>query len=388
MNSLCNICGEKVKFFFTKKKQPEIIYPIQKKFKKNLKKFHKSNLVVGKCNKCDYLQTINKLSNKKIIHMYKTEQSFSTSLIENPDLLGDIETDAYEYIKKFLIIKKLNNISVCEVGGFDGWLIKKLNKFFKNKLLIEPNLRGCNIAKKNKIDTINGFFDEELANKKNGNFDLVITRHVIEHVPDLKNFVLNLSKIMKENGYLIVETPCLDKILELGKTRVFIHQHLHYFSKYALEKVFSGFKLVNKQVIDESVMIMIFKKEITFKKIKRDINFKNKLNFFKKNIEKKKQKLKRVVDQNKNDILIFGASSQINDLVTLFGLNENKITCIIDSNNEKKNYFLPSVPNLKIKTFKEYNFKYNELVIIATASKKRVIKILDKSKHSGRRFLF
>ena len=38
-------------------------------------------------------------------------------------------------LRNFLI-KKLNNISVCEVGGFDGWLIKKLN--FKNKLLIEP----------------------------------------------------------------------------------------------------------------------------------------------------------------------------------------------------------------------------------------------------------
>lgn len=383
----CNICNKKIKIFFNKKNQPEIIYPIKKRFKKILKNFYRSDLIIGKCNYCQYLQTINKIGKKKLLHMYETEQSFSTSILENPKLMGDIEQEAFEYIKKFLKVKKLNNLSMCEIGGFDGWLIKKLNSFFKKKLLIEPNLRGCQIAKKNKIKTINSFFNKNLANKNQDKFDLVVTRHVIEHVPNLKNFVENISKIIKKNGYLIVETPCLDKILELGKTRVFIHQHLHYFSLYAQRKIFSNLKLIKQNIINESTMITVFKKTPPTKKIKLTNSLNKKFINFKYQIDKKRERLNSVLRNNNNKIFVYGASSQINDLITLYELNQKKINAIIDSNLKKKNYFLPSAPNLKISHLNKKKIDKKDLIIIATASKKKVKNILDKFGHSGERFL-
>ena len=192
------------------------------------------------------------LPNDKMIDKFYTDEdsdiSNYTSLIKNPSIGSLKEKEKIDFIinsvKKYFKTKK--SINIAEVGGFDGYALYKLSKIFKvkKKLLIEPNKLGSNIAKSKGITVNNSYLDENLVNRYKGNFDLVICKHVIEHVKDYKKFSSNLTRILSSNGILIIETPDLNMIFKKGLTRVFILQHLNYFSIISLKKIFEKLSIL------------------------------------------------------------------------------------------------------------------------------------------------
>ena len=77
-------------------------------------------------------------------------------------------------------------------------------------------------------------FSEIISKKLKGQFDIVVSRHVIEHISNLKEFVNQMCLLLKPNGTLIVETPSQNTIIQKKLTRVFILQHIHYFSEFGI----------------------------------------------------------------------------------------------------------------------------------------------------------
>ena len=379
----CPACLNSGKFFFKKKRAPLSIYPIPQNNKINL---IKKDLIVNYCSNCQLLFQNKKLSKSLIDKFYKIEQSYYTSIINNPEFYSIIEKEFLFFLKK--CIKKYfgnRKVSLCEVGGFDGFLIKKTKKLLSDHLLIEPNYLGTLIAKQNNIKTLNGYLTNETLKKIKKKYDIVISRHVIEHVTDIYKFKNLLSKILKKNGLLIIETPSLEKILQRALTRVFIHQHIWYFSEFSLFKIFLPFNIYKSKIAKSNSLIIAFsrgvmRKNKKYRKLDKDI-----INFSKKIIIKKNN-IKKFIKKNKNRIYVYGASSQVNDLIDVYGVKEKVIVRIIDTDKKKTSFKIPSLPRTKIEFVNEFNFKKNYGVIVCNANHCKVNEILNKHDHCGERF--
>lgn len=79
----------------------------------------------------------------------------------------------------------------------------------------------------------------------NNNFDGVFAHHVIEHMEKPTVFISEASRILKKNGFLIIETP------DIRYNRIFYNDptHISPFSKSQLEDIMSNqFSIVLSQL--------------------------------------------------------------------------------------------------------------------------------------------
>ena len=111
-------------------------------------------------------------------------------------------------IKKMIDFIDLHDLQILDVGCGRGWLTNKLSNYgevtgiepvsdvvlFARELF--PNL---DFHADTPVD-----FERKNPEKK---FDLIVCSEVIEHVIDKKSFVATLSRLLKNNGYIILTTP-------------------------------------------------------------------------------------------------------------------------------------------------------------------------------------
>ena len=382
----CLICKKKTSLFFIKKKQPTKIYPAPSSVK-----FKKKDLKIFICFHCRHLFQHPLPTKKQIKSYYSEEQTYYTSLMQNPQLGENKEKEKINFIKN-IISEVPYKPSLVEIGGFDGYLIYKLKKLLKNSLLIEPNSKGVKIAKKYKIKSLNKYLDKIISKKLKGQFDIVVSRHVIEHISNLKEFVNQMCLLLKPNGTLIVETPSQNTIIQKKLTRVFILQHIHYFSEYSLIKIFQKLKFHKTKTLKENSLIIAFKnkprdssKSLTKKiKFNKFSDYKRNIKNYEKNLNNKIKNLNRIIKKEpKKNIWIYGASAQINDLFTVYNFKKNLIKGIIDGDRKKVKYRIPVCKDIPIYFLKKLKKVRNDTIIIATNSKDDALKTLNKYHHKG-----
>lgn len=123
-------------------------------------------------------------------------------------LLGDFRDDEFRKTKSILSTVD-RNFKVLDVGCGYGKKIKFLKSLgFKHVLGVEINKE---VILRNRENGLNVISIEEL-NDNNEIFDLIVMSHIIEHFQyeELKHFMENYLKRLKQGGYLLVLTPMLD----------------------------------------------------------------------------------------------------------------------------------------------------------------------------------
>ncbi len=113
-------------------------------------------------------------------------------------------------------IKKLINglypgrsdLKVLDVGCGDGYLLDRIKDVFPafKTFGVEPYEAAASVAGK-KHDVFVGIIEDFRTEEK---YDLVVSYHVIEHVAEPRVFLENMKKFVKEDGYVIIDTPNLD----------------------------------------------------------------------------------------------------------------------------------------------------------------------------------
>jgi ubiquinone/menaquinone biosynthesis C-methylase UbiE len=157
---------------------------------------------------------------------------------------------------------KINNLKdsvIIDVGSGNGWAAKELIAYCGKFISIdisEKNLRTINsmINQKNNINQINQNINENQQNNffaiqadamnmpfADNSIDYIISSEVIEHLPNPEKFVVEMYRILKPNGKIIISTPYKEKI----KYNLCIHcntltpqnAHLHSFDENNLLKI-------------------------------------------------------------------------------------------------------------------------------------------------------
>lgn len=220
------------------------------------------------CNNCKHRFTDYNSIKKK--EKYKKDYFLS----KHPNWFKNIDFRLFKYLCK--IINKSKKKSILDVGCGNGKFLQFLSK--NNHKL---NLTGIDYfrnKKNKKIKFIYGNINKLKTTKK---FDIIISVMVIEHILNLKEFIVKQKKLLNKNGVIINvtinESSFLYKMARLLNylyfnkpiEMLYDKHHLNHFSKCSLKKLY---KLNSLRIVKEKTILLNLN-SLTLPKTNRIVNF-------------------------------------------------------------------------------------------------------------------
>jgi SAM-dependent methyltransferase len=128
---------------------------------------------------------------------------------------------------------------VLEVGCGDGLLLDLLERRgFGDRLGIDP---GRAASSGGRPDVVGGYFPDDLDAVAPGRrYDLVVARHVLEHIETPVAFMAQLAERLAPGGELWIEVPDLDATLERELWSNLYQLHCNYFCALTLDALAAG----------------------------------------------------------------------------------------------------------------------------------------------------
>ena len=346
----CKITKEEIKPFMSFGKMPAANGFLEKKDFKN-ETFY--DMEVGFSEKISLFQ-LNKFSNPKIIHSANYPFYTASSEYMKNHFKKYADWVQKEYLK--------SHSKLIEVGSNDGTFLKNFTKTDIDYLGFEPSKTIANQATKNNVKTINAFFnDTNIQNLKkfHNKTDVICAANVIAHIPDLKNLIHTIEKLLSLKGVFIFEEPYLGSMFSKTSYDQIYDEHIFMFSIISVKKIFElfDFELIdvlwqkthggsmryvvgrkNKHKINDRVHEEIIKEKN--RKLDDIISCLE----FKKNCEISKTKVMNSLKKIKNDgkkICGYAATAKSTTVLNYCNLNTDIIDFICDSTKEKIGKFSP-----------------------------------------------
>ena len=176
------------------------------------------------------------------------------------DTLSDAEFDGNSVLKflhEHLVIKKeINNVkrvlnknepALLDIGCGTGWTTSIWQKHGFRVTGLEPSQQRCEFAKENyMVNIVNGHLEELDSEKK---FDIIVLRHVLEHIEEPGEFISEVSGHLNENGLILITIPNINSIgryLFKENWEWVLPWHLHFYFPKTLKALVQkcGFECV------------------------------------------------------------------------------------------------------------------------------------------------
>ena len=319
-------------------------FPIFMGVSKNIKNYNFKNLNWWINVKSGNIQIHPKVSLDKLY--YKSHGSGT---------VGKIWKDHHELF--FKLVKKYLKGNVCEIGGGNNSISKKISNYSKiiNFYCFDKNLKLKKINRKVKI--ITKFFDRNFFKGKNSfQADLVIHSHTFEHLYDPNKFLQDVKSILSKNGKHIFTMPNMQPMIKKGYANAMNFEHPFYYDEKLVDCLLlkNDFKIIKKKLFKEDHSIMyVTKIDDSYntnqnKKLNNYQQYHKNFKLFKKTFELWKKEIIKInkLVKKYNNVFLFGAHV-FSQLQIFNGLNKKKIMGILDNDKNKINNFLYGT-NLKV----------------------------------------
>lgn len=338
------------------------------------------------CENCGLIQLINTISPNLLYKNYVCLSSWKYQP-HIPKLI--------KKIKELNVLKK--TCKILEVGSNDGRFLHALHKEGYEKLVgIEPANDAHEAAEKRGINTIQSYFNIDAAKeyiKAYGRCDIFISRQMLEHVSDLKEFREAMSIVLSPGGFVLLEVPNFDCNLSTLDYAIW-EEHTNYFTPetlglflsetainiiYSETLLFSGEALVviGKYVGDSSVLS---KSGYMEKLRKKAFMYRDKWPLF---CSKFKEYLEGYKKRGKK-IVVYGAGARLCSLINFIGLG-SYIEFIVDDQPEKQGKYMPGskLPILPSDALIKHNIDLCLLAVNAECEDKVIAKHPEFQKKGG-----
>ena len=305
-----------------------------------------------------------------------------------------------EHFKSYanFVRKYLNtNSKLIEIGSNDGTFLKNFSNNSNNIIGFEPSKNVAELAQKNKVPTINSFFNTKTIaniNEYLGNTDLICASNVICHIPDLNDLIKSVDMLLSLDGTFVFEEPYLGSMFDQVSYDQIYDEHIYVFSVSSVSKIFERFNLylvdaipqkthggsmryVVKRKNDKSSQI---KKIIEEEKIKKLDQIESCL-MFKNNCEISKKRIVDKINILKNQgksICGYAATSKSTTILNYCQIGCDQIDYICDTTSEKIGKFSPGM-HIPIKNM-DY-FRKNQTDCIYLFAWNHKLEILNKEKN-------
>ena len=218
----CKSCRKSRVFNFFQAQYPLYSLPVSKRDKSAMRLKAGSavkKLAYGYCADCGLI--FSNIAEHENGVIKKTYEKFYHQI--SPLVSGMAASELDEFLRETDIFFKGGVKRVLEIGCFDAYLLFFLRKKGLDVLGIDPSGYGVKIAGEHGIKVIRAFFPSSKIKKHR--FDVIMSRHTIEHVEDPFNFIGEQIKILSAGGIIIFETPDVDWSVANGVSEAFHLQH-------------------------------------------------------------------------------------------------------------------------------------------------------------------
>ena len=377
-NYICPCCdSNKISKFLLSKKFPYFTTPIKSIYKKKIKNKNYSkyfdDLRYYFCKKCEHV-FLKKFPNQKIINeLYEKYYNYPSAMLG--EFLPTRDNTFINFLKKYLNKKINKQISIFEVGCYDGYILHNLKKLGFNKVAGCDPSNGAKIAKKFKLNVKKDFFN---AKKIKTKYDIVIARHLVEHLENPLNFFKSLERITHHKSKIIIEVPNGEFYLNKGLLEVFSHQHIHLFNKFSMQSLIINSKLYIEKVYEKGANVYFV---LTYKKNFIKINKSYLIKRFLKNYHNNLKKISNILHKNKNKkIICYGAGGFFCAAIHLYKIEKKDVFKILDSDKNKINKEYLHI-DTKIQS-NTCNIGNNTLIIITSYYTDEIFNLIKKKKIS------
>lgn len=276
---------------------------------------------------------------------------------------------ALENKKQFNIKKKE---VILDIGGNDGTQMMQYKRAgMPNTINVESASNIAKISKKNKIKTINDYFNLDLVKKKIGKnkIKLINASGIFFHLEELHSVIKGINYCLKNDGVLVIQFmyagAMIDKLLFDG----IYHEHLCLYTIKSLKFLLKqhGLEIFDAYYTDihsGSIIAKVCKENSKLnKKTKRfketlardkKYNLQNILKFSQKVKKRKKEIFNYIYKLNKNfnaKIYCYGAPAKGNTLLNYIGIKSDLIQKCVEINPLKTGLYMPKshIPIVKEK---------------------------------------
>ena len=321
-------------------------------------------------------------------HVYNSRFDYSVvPYSDKPNLMfnrGVLWTAHLDKVRRLILDHLPPRPSVVEIGCGDG-------DFLKSLALARPEGRFVGFDPAASAELSDGQIDVRRSLFQPGRHleellpDLVISRHVLEHLMNPLAFVQAVSfatSWLNTDTRLFIEVPCVDKALRLGRTVDFFYEHNSNFTTDSLERMLQRcageVELVQRGYNDEVAYGMA-----QFKSSPKQVALaQDALAFRRRATESQstvRQALESLVQQGER-IAIWGGTGKAAAFITQYGLDARRFPTVVDSDLDKAGTFVPDMGQ-KIR-FRDHLLDHPvEIILIATQW--RAADIVTEIEHSG-----
>ena len=188
----------------------------------------------------DLLITFPKPSIEKLPSYYDSED-----YISHTDGKRTLFERMYHLIKNIALKNKVKLINaqsekgtLLDIGAGTGDFLVGAKKEGWQTTGIEPSEKAKAIAISKGVN-----FSDNLSELESNSFDVITMWHVLEHVPNLEEYIIELKRLLKPTGTIVIAVPNFKSFNAqyYGKfwAAYDVPRHIWHFSKTAIEKLFS-----------------------------------------------------------------------------------------------------------------------------------------------------
>lgn len=242
---------------------------------------------------------------------YQNEQNYSQAFKNHLQEVCD-------YLER----ENFKDKNIVEIGCGKGYFVELLqNRGFSNVYGFDPAYEGSNPK------IIKDYFTSEY---KSLNANLVIMRHVLEHIEKPLEFLHMIQSACGNSTKILIEVPDFDWIVSNKAFWDIYFEHCNYFDSQYLESFFKT-ATVKKLFGGQYLLALADMNELK----NPSISNRYIVNMFDENIEHIRNFLR-----THNSTILWGASSKGVTLLNLLDKNKKHVNYCIDINPKKQNFFI------------------------------------------------
>ncbi len=168
-------------------------------------------------------------------------QGMDTSFYEDYRFIGGVGTGYPAHLQAVTQwlgrTTHLGATQVVEVGASDGTLLDMLRQCGAQVVGFEPALEPAARARAKGLDVRSAALTPRMAAPLAEQADVIVIRHVLEHIDDIDTFMEGVNVLAHEHTRLVIEVPDLTSTVQRGLHTNFYHPHLSYFEIQTLERL-------------------------------------------------------------------------------------------------------------------------------------------------------